>query len=248
MVSFPIDIVLGPLTLSSHLLFEVLAFIVGFQYYLHLKGKSKDPLNQRNRLAVLLGAIIGALVFSRLIGALERPGLFFDPPSLLFYYQSKTIVGGIVGGLIGVEITKKIIGEKHSSGDLFTYPLILAIMIGRIGCALTGVTDGTVGIESNLPWAFDQGDGVPRHPTALYEIGFLGLTWLGLIAVQKKHTLQNGSIFKLFMVSYLTFRLFVEFIKPITPLAIGLSAIQLTCLVTLLYYSTAILSKGLLKK
>ena len=41
------------------------------------------------------------------------------------------------------------IGEKNSSGDLFTLPIILGIFIGRIGCFLTGINEFTYGKETN---------------------------------------------------------------------------------------------------
>ena len=70
---------------------------------------------------------------------------------------NKTIVGGFVGGLIGVELVKKRIGITTSSGDLMVYPLILAMIIGRTGCFLGGLEDGTFGIATTLPWGIDFG-------------------------------------------------------------------------------------------
>ncbi len=51
---------------------------------------------------------------------------------MIYFFASKTIVGGLLGGILGVEIAKKLVGIKHSSGDLFCFPIILGIMIGRI--------------------------------------------------------------------------------------------------------------------
>ncbi len=85
----------------------------------------------------------------------------------------KTIVGALVFGLIAVELFKRYIGLHQSTGDLYAIPLALGIAIGRIGCFLTGLSDNTFGTPTNLPWAIDFGDGIPRHPTQLYEIAFL---------------------------------------------------------------------------
>ena len=148
----------------------------------------------------------------------------------------KTIVGGIVGGIIGVELAKKIAGEKRSSGDLFVFPLILGIGVGRIGCFLTGVKDGTVGNPSSLPWALDQGDGILRHPTALYEILYLVIVWTVLTYAKKYYQLESGILFKLFILLYLSYRLFIEFLKPVTPLIFNLSAIQIVSLVVVMVY------------
>lgn len=43
----------------------------------------------------MIGATFGAFLFSRLLGALENPGALFTAEDLLLYfYSSKTIVGG----------------------------------------------------------------------------------------------------------------------------------------------------------
>jgi len=85
----------------------------------------------------------------------------------------KTIVGALAGGLITVELMKRYIGLRTSTGDVYAIPLAAGIAIGRIGCFLTGLADNTYGTASNLPWAIAFGDGIPRHPTQLYETVFL---------------------------------------------------------------------------
>jgi len=87
--------------------------------------------------------------------------------------SSKTIVGGLIGGLIAVEIVKKIAGIRTPTGDLFAIPLCVGIAVGRIGCFLTGLDDGTFAVATTLPWGINFGDGIARHPTQLYEIVFL---------------------------------------------------------------------------
>ena len=82
----------------------------------------------------------------------------------------KTIVGALIFGLISVELMKRYIGVRQSTGDLYAIPLALGIAIGRIGCFLTGLSDNTYGTPTTLPWAVNFGDGIPRHPTQLYEI------------------------------------------------------------------------------
>jgi phosphatidylglycerol---prolipoprotein diacylglyceryl transferase len=191
---------------------------------------------------VIIGAIFGALIGSRLVGSLERPQEMLLTNNLAEYiYNNKTVVGGFLGGLFAVELTKKIIGEKKSSGDLFAYPMILALIIGRIGCFSMGVYEETYGIETTLRWGMNLGDGVLRHPATIYEIIFLACLWIGLKQVQKKRSLENGALFKLFMIAYLVFRFCLDFIKPAYFLFLGLTTIQLTCLVALIYYLPSIL-------
>ena len=230
------DFHFGALVIPSHPLFETLSFILGWQYYRLLRNRKGDFLTEDYRWTLVIGAALGALIGSRLLASLESPALFLHPPSWLYYIAGKTVVGGIVGGIFGVEITKWITGTKRRTGDLYAFPLLFAIMIGRVGCLLTGVSDHTVGLPSNLPWAFDQGDGIARHPTSLYEILFLGIFWFMLSRLAKKVSLKEGELFRLSIIGYFIFRFFVEFIKPMEPIALGISAIQWVILFVILYY------------
>ena len=116
----------------------------------------------------------GAAIGSKLLFWLEDPQLtlhsLHNPAYLV---GGKTIVGALAFGLISVELTKRYIGLRTSTGDLYAIPLALGIAIGRIGCFLTGLSDNTYGTPTNLPWAINFGDNIPRHPTQLYEILFL---------------------------------------------------------------------------
>ena len=102
----------------------------------------------------------GAAFGSKLLFLLEDPRLTWhnlhDPAYLM---GGKTIVGALVFGLISVELIKRYIGLRQSTGDLYAIPLALGIAIGRIGCFLTGLADNTYGTPTTLPWAINFGDG-----------------------------------------------------------------------------------------
>lgn len=218
-------------------MFEVLAFFIGFRYFLWLRKNRGDAIRTPNRTWIIIGAILGALIGSRLIGGLEDATQINKADNLLFYfYQNKTVLGGFLGGLAGVELVKKIIKEKQASGDLFVYPIMLALIIGRIGCFSMGVYEETYGTVTNLPWGMNLGDGSLRHPVCLYEIIFLLGLWICFQGIQKKLSLEQGALFKLFMIAYLGFRFLLDFIKPHYTFDVGLSTIQLTCIAGLLYY------------
>jgi phosphatidylglycerol---prolipoprotein diacylglyceryl transferase len=106
----------------------------------------------------------------------------------------KTIVGALAFGLIAVELMKRSIGLRTSTGDLYAIPLALGIAIGRVGCFFTGLADNTYGTPTNLPWAIDFGDGIPRHPTQLYEIAFLLLLIPVLYRVLSRIVSVNGTV------------------------------------------------------
>lgn len=235
-MEFPIGLPLGPIEVPAHPIFEALGILLAFKLFERLRARRGDSLDEKGRWVSFAGAALGALIGSRLVAALERPDLFLDPPSWLFYVSGQSVAGAIAGGIVGAEIAKWLIGEKRRTGDLFVYPLIMGIAVGRIGCFLTGVADDTAGLPSSLPWAMDQGDGVARHPTAIYEIIFVGLLALGLRAAEKTGRLREGDLFRIFCVGYFSWRFFVEFLKPIEPLALGLSSIQIVSAIVALGY------------
>ncbi|MCD8739434.1 prolipoprotein diacylglyceryl transferase [Mucilaginibacter roseus] len=232
---FPVDLHIGKLSLPIHFICETLSYFIGYRYYSYLRRHVYDTISDYNRLLIFIGAAAGAFLGSHVVGVFENPE-YLKQLSLYNFMANKTIIGGLLGGLIGVELVKKVIGVKASSGDLMVYPLIIAMIIGRTGCFFAGLEDGTYGIATTLPWAINFGDGVYRHPTNLYEILFWLILWIAIGAISRRYTLADGAKFKLFMVSYLLFRLFIEFIKPAYFFNIGLSTIQLVCLGGLLYY------------
>jgi phosphatidylglycerol:prolipoprotein diacylglycerol transferase len=123
---------------------------------------------------VIAAAVAGAALGSKLLFWFEDPELtWHNLHNLAYFVGGKTIVGALVFGLISVELMKRYIGVHQSTGDLYAIPLALGIAIGRIGCFLTGLADNTYGTPTKLPWAINFGDGIPRHPTQLYEIAFL---------------------------------------------------------------------------
>jgi len=234
---FPVTVSFGNYSFPLHGILEFAAYFIGFRYFLYLRKKQPDPINSTNRIWVLIGAIFGSIIGSRIVGGLEDPTQIKMADNVfLYFYQNKTVLGGFLGGLFGVELMKKIIKEKHSSGDLFTYPMLLALIIGRIGCFSMGVYEETYGTVTTFFTGMNLGDGRLRHPVTLYEIVFLILLWIALVQVEKKYRLAAGARFKIFMIGYIAFRFMLDFIKPHYTFSVGLSTIQITCLLGLLYY------------
>ncbi len=253
-VHFPVYIYVAGARVHPHLLFEGLAYVAGFLVYLWIRRRFGDAVPDPVRWSAITAAVAGGAIGSKLVYLLESPAATLQHGSDPFYLMGgKSIVGGLVGGLIAVEWVKKYLGEKQSTGDLFAIPLALGIAIGRIGCFLTGLGDYTYGIPTRLPWGIDFGDGIARHPTQLYEMVFLlalvpGLQFvLGRVArtsltarAGREYVaarFQSGDAFKLFMIAYMAFRLACDALKPYVHVAFGLGSIQWICLLTLLYYA-----------
>ncbi len=246
---FPITIEIFDQKIFLHVILELLAFFIGYRYYRLLRKKTGDKINDSNRTWILVGACLGALTGSRLLGGLENPEALMQAQNkFLYFYANKTVLGGFLGGLFGVEFIKKIIGEKNSSGDLFTYPIILALIIGRIGCFSMGVYEETYGNTTRFITGMNLGDGLKRHPAALYEIAFLICLWILLEKIKNNFSPRSGTVFKIFLVSYCVFRFLLDFIKPHYTWNVGLSTIQLSAIAGLLYYIYVGYKKILSKK
>jgi prolipoprotein diacylglyceryltransferase len=236
-LTFPWQLQIGALQIPWHVILETTGIFAGFRYFLFLRKKQTDHIGTQNRIWILIGAIFGSVLGSRLVGGLEDPTALLQSKNLLLhFYQNKTILGGLLGGLAGVELMKLRIGESRSSGDLFTYPIILAMIIGRVGCFSMGIYEETYGVVTNSVFGMDLGDGQHRHPVVLYEIVFLILLWISLYKAENSVLLAEGAKFKIFMICYIVFRLLLDFIKPHYTFRIGLSTIQITCILGLLYY------------
>lgn len=228
---------------SIHFVIEAAAFSIGSYLYWRSRSAAASDMPSLSRLGVLAGAALGAALGSRLLYVAQYWSALQQQPWQV-WLGGKTLVGALLGGLIGVETAKVALGWRESTGDAFVVPLLVAIGLGRIGCQLSGVWDQTYGIETSLPWAWNYGDGIARHPTALYEIVLLG----GLSGIVRLPIFgfANGDRFKAFMVGYLLLRILLEFIKPpygqaamgtLRPDGWGpLTAIQWACLLGLAYY------------
>jgi phosphatidylglycerol---prolipoprotein diacylglyceryl transferase len=233
---FPLYFYLGSWRIHPHWVFEALAYFLGFRVYLAVRRRAGDSIPEPTRWTAIAAAAVGAALGSKLLFLFENPAETLQHwRDIAFLMGGKTMVGGLIGGLFAVELVKSRIGERRSTGDLFVFPLIIGMAIGRIGCFLTGLADHTYGVATSLPWGIDFGDGIRRHPTQLYEIVFLLALGSVLLVVRRRLT-ESGDLFKLFMVAYLGWRFAIGFIQPEIPLA-GRSAIQWACLATLIYYA-----------
>ncbi len=231
-MQFPVFI----LGIHPHLFFEILAMFVGARLY--FLTRQTNRMNGEQSFIVIIGMIFGSFVFSKLIHILQTPADFwriFQEPSF-FFSSGKTIIGALLGGILGVEAGKKIAHVQTRTGDDFVFPFLIALAIGRLGCFFTGLDDNTYGIVSGLPWAVDFGDGFMRHPVQLYESMYLMILALCLYVIKKSYKLPNGLLFQLMVADYLLFRFLIDFLKPYSRHYLGLDSLQLACLIGLLMY------------
>jgi phosphatidylglycerol:prolipoprotein diacylglycerol transferase len=163
-MTFPVYFNFAGFQLHPHAVMEVLAYTGGSQIYFFLRRRAKriaPPVPIEANLWILVGCIFGALFGAKILALLEswrEVSAELNAGNAAALLGGKTIVGGLIGGWIGVEIAKKAQRIRRSTGDLFVFPLIFGVAVGRIGCFLTGLADHTCGVATSLPFAIDFGD------------------------------------------------------------------------------------------
>jgi len=218
----------------SHLLFDILAYFVAIALavYFRRRGAARFPspvpagLNVPYYFLLTNGVIIGSVLFGTLNVILSGHG-----PAI-----GKSILGAIVGGIITIEIFKKVKSIHGSTGAALVPGLALGIFVGRWGCFLAGLTDLTHGVPSGALPGYDFGDGVPRHPVQLYE----GFAMLGFFFVASAGLLRGSEAwwrrgFYYFAIFYGVQRFAWEFLKPYAELFAGLNVFHLVCLGLIAY-------------
>lgn len=211
----PIWTAWAPTWLAPHLLFDVLAYAVAGVVYRRFRRHESG----HTPFVVAVGAICGAAFGATFLAALQHLLNSVGPPVV----GGRTIVGGILGGWAGVEFVKRQIGMVKSTGDAFVPALVVGTMLGRLGCFFTGVSDETAGLVTSTVLGFDHGDGMLRHPTALYEVFVVAA--LGAL-VWRADTGGEGERFRWYVAAYLCWRFAVDFLKPQPWTVLGITPIQ----------------------
>lgn len=180
--------------------------------------------------AAAMGALVGAVLLGSANTLLAGMG------------EGKSVLGGLLGGIVGVETYKLATGLRGSTGIGFVAPMATGIAVGRVGCLLAGLADFTYGVPTALPWGWDFGDGVPRHPVQAYEslamLVFL-LWFLRGLAAGRATVRRHG--FALFVLWYGGQRFAWEFLKPYPTVAGPFNVFHFGCLALIAYGLGAIL-------
>ena len=138
------------------------------------------------------------------------------------------------GGIIGVIIVMILFARMKKMPFLtvsdFVVPLVpLGLMFGRIGNFINGELWGRPA-SPDLPWAmiFPQaGDGIPRHPSQLYESFGEGLLLFLLLWFISRKPRPAGVVSGVFCFGYGAARFIVEYFRE-PDAFLGLQALDLS--------------------
>jgi len=215
--------------MAIHLLFDLLAYAIGTFLVLKVFNNRTQRIENENiRYAYYTTVIAGAFFGAFIVGSINT---YISVASNGSFILGKSILGAIIGGIVAVELFKKIMHIKGSTGAYFVPSLAIGISIGRIGCFLSGLDDYTYGIATNSFLGYDFGDGITRHPVQLYESLTMFLFFLYVVYIYfKNQEYFEKYIFYQFILLYATQRFVWEFLKPYETIALGLNVFQFFCL------------------
>lgn len=219
---------LGPVQLRGYAMLVLLGMGLAWAVKRHESarlGHRRWPGYAWVQAGALLGAVLGAKLGMVLFETGPDLAASFTR-MLALDFTGRTVIGGIAGGYLGVELAKRAVGITQSTGDAFAVALPLAQGIGRIGCFLEGCCYGAAW---EGPWAVDL-LGAPRHPAQLYEAG-LDLGLAAALWALRGRTRVPGHLFKGCLAGYATIRFVCEFFRGDPHVLWGpLTAAQWVCL------------------
>src|SRR5438874_3375400 len=128
-MTFPVTFHILGRDVPSHLVMETIAYCVGFQTYLMLRRREVTTEQAAiTQVWIVAGAILGAVVGSKALAIVESfPEYWAARADPRIWLEGKTIVGGLLGGWVGVELVKWIRKVHGSTGDAYVLPLVLGI-------------------------------------------------------------------------------------------------------------------------
>jgi len=164
-----------------------------------------DDLIFYGALGVILGGRIGYMLFY------GRDQLLDDPLSLLRIWEGgMSFHGGLLGVVAAAALWARQTGTSFFRLMDFAAPLVpIGLGAGRIGNFINGELWGR---PTDLPWAVVV-DGVPRHPSQLYEAALEGALLFAILWVFSSRPRPTMSVAGLFLVIYGIARFAVEFVR-----------------------------------
>jgi phosphatidylglycerol:prolipoprotein diacylglycerol transferase len=211
----PVAFALGPLQVHWYGLMYVLGFVAGW-FGLRARSRRADSPVAPARVEdlifyIAIGVFVGGRVGYMLIYDL---GSLVDDPLRLFYVWrgGMSFHGGLIGVLLMMALFAKRTGQTFFAITDFLAPWVPpALGFVRIGNFINGELWGAE-TSADAPWSVVF-EGVPRHPTQLYEAFLEGLVMLVVLVWFSARPRPRMAVSGLFLLLYGVFRFGVEFIR-----------------------------------
>ncbi|MFW0777593.1 MAG: prolipoprotein diacylglyceryl transferase [Rickettsiales bacterium] len=220
----PILIQLGPLAIRWYSLAYVGGILLG--WWVLARELAVRPLQNLNKKAfddMIVWAVLGIILGGRLgYVFFYKPDYYlFHPLEILYVWE-----GGMSfhGGFLGFVLAFYLFCKKHKVRflalmDLMACVAPIGIGLGRLANFINAELYGRV-TDSPLGMVFPHSDGMPRHPSQLYEATLEGLLLFAIMMfLLKCTTLRNhvGKLSGLFCIGYGSARIICEFFREPDP-------------------------------
>jgi len=215
----PIALDLGVLQIHWYSLAYIAGILLGWYYLTRLIAQPNAPMARRHADDFVFYATIGILAGGRLAYVFfYQPDILRHPLDILKLWQ-----GGMSfhGGALGVSLGILYMARRNGLSWLRLHDYIaccapFGLFFGRIANFINGELWGR---PSDVPWAIifpNAPDGLPRHPSQLYEAGLEGLL-LGLVLAfffwRTDARNQPGKLVGIFLLGYGISRFLVEYFR-----------------------------------
>lgn len=209
------DIPIGPFTIHMYGLMFGLGYLAAYLiscYRAKKKGLSEDIL-----WGILICAILGTLVGSRLLYYIVNlPSIFKDPSILWDFRNGYVVYGGIIAGvLFGILYCKIKKAPFLKYLDLVMPSVSVAQGIGRIGCFCAGCCYG----KETSSWfhiMYTHSDYAPNYipliPTQLISSAG-NLVIAAILFAYSKKSKKDGMVGAMYMILYSVGRFFIEIFR-----------------------------------
>lgn len=198
----------------------IMAAAVGVGLAVYSRTRQPRDWTWWEEASLVVGAFCGSMIGAKLPFLLSDWDRLVDGTA--WFSSGKTIMSGLLGGYLGVQVAEWVLGKPLTMCDSFAAPVAAAIAVGRLGCLHAGCCFGGV---TSLPWGVDFGDGQLRHPTQLYESFFHLAAAITLYQLFRRQRLRGQHI-RLYFLAYFCFRFLTEFLRPEPRLWLGLTGYQ----------------------
>jgi prolipoprotein diacylglyceryltransferase len=191
----------------------VLLAAVSIAWWMTRQNQKRILLSSIERWLIGGAAFVGSMIGAKVPFLMEQ-GIEAFYKGTVWFADGKTILGGIFGGYLAVELVKWLADIRIRTGDSFALPVAIAVAVGRVGCFLAGCC---FGCETSLPWGV-------AFPTA-HGFAAVALVWIA----HKKWFVYHQ--LKLYLIAYLIYRFFSEWLRPESKVLLNLTSYQIASVI-----------------
>jgi len=213
----PVAIRLGPLSVHWYGLMYLTGFATVWVLGNWRIKMGKTRLTQKDLEDLIFYAVLGVVLGGRLGYVLfYKPMYYFSHPQEIFFLWQggMSFHGGLLGVITVILLIARLRKYRWMEVSDFVAPLCpLALAAGRLGNFINGELWGR---KTDVPWAMifpGSGDGLPRHPSQLYNLCLEGICLFVLLWWFSNKPRPVGQTSAVFLIGYGSLRFIEEFAR-----------------------------------